>query len=255
MRLRTKILLGFLFPALMLLVAGAWSIYELNSVGASVQKLLDDNYRSINAGRTMLEALEQQDSAVLWLLLGNWDRGRALLTPADSLFETGFQAALHNLTVPGEKNCLDSVRIHYDAYKSLWIRPIVGTQKERNLDWYFAEVHAQFQRTKVAINHLIGLNDQVMYQTASELKEKSKRTIMPGVVAILSALVFTFIFSYFVNYYMLNPIFRIIKGIQAFLESQRPFNVEVETRDEFVELTSAIRTLCEHANYIPEDRL
>lgn len=255
MRLRTKILLGFLFPALMLLVAGAWSIYELNSVGASVQKLLDDNYRSINAGRSMLEALEQQDSAILLLLLGKWDQGRRLITPADSLFEAGFQAALHNLTVPGERNCLDSVRVHYDAYKNLWLRPIVGTQKERNLDWYFTEVHTRFQQTKNSINHLIHLNDQVMYQTASDLKEKSKRTIMPGVVAILSALVFTFIFSYFVNYYVLNPIFRIIKGIQAHLESRRPFNVEVETRDELADLTSAIRTLCEHANYLPEDRL
>ena len=65
MGLREKILSGFLLLTMMLVVAGVWSIHELTAVGTSVQSILNDNYKSINAGKMMIEALEREDSAVL----------------------------------------------------------------------------------------------------------------------------------------------------------------------------------------------
>ena len=59
MGLRLKILSGFLILVVMLIIAGIWSIYELRTVGSSVQKLLDENYRSINAAKRMILALER----------------------------------------------------------------------------------------------------------------------------------------------------------------------------------------------------
>ena len=72
MRLRLKILSGFLILAFMLSIAGIWSIYELQSIGTSVQQLLEDNYKSIDASKIMLEALEREDSGILLLLSGKW---------------------------------------------------------------------------------------------------------------------------------------------------------------------------------------
>ena len=244
MGLRLKILLGFLILTMMLFVAGVVSIYELNSIGTSVQELLDDNYKSINAAKIMLEALESEDSALLLLLLGKWEKGRSIMQSADSLFEHGFQIAHKNLTIPGEEAYLDSIRSGYNAFKNLWKRPIVGTQKERDLDWYFQDVHSSFIEVKSSVNNLMAINGQVMYHTASDLKQRSNRAIMPGIVAVISALVFTFIFNYFVNYFMVSPVVRITKGIKRFLEKKIPFNVEIETNDEFYDLASAIGTLC-----------
>ena len=61
MKLRMKILSGFLILVVMLAVAGIFSIYELMSIRSSVQSLLDDNYESVVAARKMIEALERQD--------------------------------------------------------------------------------------------------------------------------------------------------------------------------------------------------
>ena len=61
MKIRLKILLGFIILAVMLIVAGVFSIHELTDIGASVQHLLDDNYQSINAAKIMIEGLERQD--------------------------------------------------------------------------------------------------------------------------------------------------------------------------------------------------
>lgn len=241
MGIRAKILLGFLILATMLFLAGAWSIYELRTVGISVQRLLDDNYKSIQAARLMTEALEREDSATLLLLSGNWEEGRKIIETADVSFQQAFEIAQKNVTIPGENGYVEKIEKAYGKYKALWIRPIVGTKREKNLSWYFQEVHRSFLEVKMAVERLMALNDRVMYQTATELKNRAHKAVMPGVVAILSALVFAIIFNYFVNYYLVSPILKITGAIQKFLETGIPFEVKIETKDEMQRLATSLQ--------------
>jgi len=243
MGIRAKILFGFLILATMLFLAGAWSIYELRTVGTSVQRLLDDNYKSIHAARVMIEALEREDSAVLLLLAGNWKEGREIIASADPSFQQGFEIAQNNVTISGEKACVDEIGETYSAYKDLWAKPIVGTKRERDLNWYFKELHQSFLEAKSAVERLMALNDQAMYQTAMNLKNRAHRAIMPGIVAILAALVFTLVFTYLVNYYLVSPVIRITQGVQSFLQTKEPFHVKVETSDEFQRLATSLQEL------------
>jgi methyl-accepting chemotaxis protein len=244
MGLRFKILSGFLTLSMMLLIAGIWSVYELRSVGASAQKMLDENYKSINAAKMMLEALEREDSAILLLILGKREEGRNIIASGDSLFQQGFQIANTNLTIPGEKAYLDSIETRYSRYNTLWELPIVGTKNEGDLNWYFQQIQSVFLDVKGAVNDLMDLNAHVMFRTASELRNKANSTIMPGIVTIISALVFTIIFNYFVNYYMVNPIVKITDSLKKFNDNNLPFDVHIETRDEFSDLVSEINSLC-----------
>jgi methyl-accepting chemotaxis protein len=243
MGLRAKMLLGFLILAIMLLVAGVWSIYELTAAGSSVQKLLNDNYRSINAGKMMVEALEREDSGILLLLSGKWKQGRSIIAAGDELFQKGFTIAQSNVTIPGEKASVDEIEVKYKAYKDLWIKPIVDTPKEGNLGWYFREVHRAFQDVKLSVENLITLNDQIMYRTATDLKNRAHRAIMPGIVAILAALIFTVLFTFLIHYYVVSPIIRMTKGIQHFMETGDLPDVQVETHDELFDLVSSIQRL------------
>jgi methyl-accepting chemotaxis protein len=244
MGLRLKILSGFLILSAMLLIAGIWSIYELNSIGTSAQKILDENYQSILAAKNMKEALERQDSAVLLLLLGKWTDGRSILNSADSLFKQKLQFALNNSTIPGEQEQLQLIQSKYDAFRLMWEKPIVNTDKEGNIEWYFQQVHFSFMIVKESINDLINMNDQMMYKTAKQLENRSNRAIMPGIIAILTALIFTFIFNYLVNYYMVSPIIEITDRVKKFRDKRIPFDVQIETKDEIRHLADAIEHLC-----------
>lgn len=244
MGIRLKILLGFLTLAVMLFIAGVWSIYELNTIGSSIPKLLDENYQSIHAAKKMVEALEREDSAVLFLLLGKWDEGRSLLQTSDSLFNDNFNFAYTNITIPGEQTQLDTIKSRYASYMKLWQRPIVGTQKEGNIEWYFQSVHKSFLSVRSSLEDLINLNDNTMYRVATNLKERANRAIMPGIVAVLSALIFTLIFNFLVNYYFVGPILKITDGIRRFKENRTPVDVSVETHDELFFLSNEISDLC-----------
>ena len=244
MKLRLKILSGFIILALMLTIAGIWSIYELKSIGTSVQDLLSDNYKNINASKMMIEALEREDSGILLLLLGNWSEGRRIISSADSLFALAFQIAENNITIPGEQLYIDSIRTKYQAYKELWERPIVDTQKQGNINWYFETVHSSFLAVKSSANNLMSLNDQFMFKTASGLQSKANRAIMPGIVAIVAALVFALIFNFFVNFYFVSPVIKITESVRKYLDRKVPFDVRIETRDEIYDLAESISNLC-----------
>lgn len=247
MRLRSKVLSGFFILALMLSLAGAWSIYELQSTSSAVQDLLAENYRSISAGKGMLEALEREDSGVLLLLLGKQSEGRAILASADSLFQRELRVAAGNLTIPGEAEHVAAIEARYRTYKGLWEKPVADTQREGDLNWYLDSTHRAFLDAKASVNALVDLNSRAMVDTASELRHGADRAVMPGIVAIAAALVFSLLFSYFVNVYMVSPIVKITDAVGRFLKSREDFDVRLEARDELSELAESIRTLIAQA--------
>jgi HAMP domain-containing protein len=75
------------------------------------------------------------------------------------------------------------------------------------------------------------------------LRNQANRAIMPGIVAIAAALVFSAMFSYFVHLYMVRPIIRITEGIQRSVRGRTGFDVRVDTSDELADLAESIRTL------------
>lgn len=239
-----KIFSGFLILASMLILSGILSVFEIYNIGSSVELMLEDNYKSINATEEMVEALEREDSGILLLLMGRWEEGRRILNSADSAFSRNLTIASNNITISGELEYVNRVRASYQEYKSIWEKPIVGTMKEENLNWYTEVVHKSFLGTKHEIEQLMRLNDQVLYQTASDLKDRTHRSIMPGIVAVVSAIIFVFIFYYFVTYYFVRPIVRITNAIMAFMEDKKPYRVNVETKDEIYLLNESVTQLC-----------
>jgi hypothetical protein len=243
MGLRAKILIGFFILSLMLLIAGVWSIYEVRNTGTSVQRILDDNYRSINAAKMMIEALEREDSATLLLLLGNWEGGRNIMDNADNSFQEWLQFAEKNITEPDERSIVELIRFRYKIYQGVLQKPIAGTDKQGNLNWYFQSVHPAFLDVRSSVEKLMTVNDRVMYETGSDLQSRANRAVMPGIVAIVAAVFFSLMFNYFVNYYMVGPIIKTTRAIENFVRRGKPFDVKVETNDEIEDLVSAVYSL------------
>ncbi len=243
MKLRMKIMSGFLILVIMLALAGIFSIYELTTISSSVQSLLDDNYKSIDASKKMIEALERQDSGLLLLISGEGTEGRKMIEKADTEFQSALDIAKNNLTITNEIDFIEDIDFKYQTYRALWADPLANPSGDHDLTWYFNQGHPAFQAAKTAVDKLIALNDETMYRTASNLKNRMHRIIMPGIVAIVSALVFAFLFNYFIHRYFVNPIISITKEVQNVLKTGRPSNVEVETDDELKDLASAIHDL------------
>lgn len=248
MKLRMKILSGFLILAVMLAIAGIFFIHELTSINTSVQNLVDENYKSIDAAKKMIEALEREDSGLLLRISGDSVRGQQMLQKADNAYLSALEAAKNNLSVPNEIDAIEYAELTYKSYKSLWSGPAGGNN---DLDWYFDYGHPAFQLAKDSVNQLIALNEATLYQTASDLKNRMQRIIMPGIIAIVSALVFAIVFNFFITHYFINPLISITNAVQKSLKTGNPCNIEIETNDELKDLASAVSDL---SGLIPKSR-
>jgi NtrC-family two-component system sensor histidine kinase KinB len=249
MGLKFKILSGFGILAFMLLIAGTWSIIEVKSVGTTVTDILDENYKSISAGKSMKDALEREDSAILLLLLGKKVDAENILNSANSTFNAAFETAKANVTLEGEADAVDSINILYAKFSTGWKSLLHDYDiNGSDIDLYMNNLHKAFLSVRNMADKLIDLNDREMYRSSKETESRSRRAIMPGIIAIISAVVFTLLFNYFVNKYMINPIIEITEGINKFNTKRIPFEYHIDSRDEISKLADSVSILVAHVN-------
>ncbi|HJU63345.1 MAG TPA: PAS domain-containing sensor histidine kinase, partial [Candidatus Binatia bacterium] len=76
MNLYRKLLLAQAPLALALGIVGIFSLLVVSYLGTHSQTILKDNYRSVLAAQRMKEAVERMDSAALFIVTGERQKGR-----------------------------------------------------------------------------------------------------------------------------------------------------------------------------------
>ena len=103
MTLRTRLLLAQGPLVLALAAVGAVAVATTHSLGRAGERILSDNYRSVLAAQRMKESIERLDSAALFLVIGERERGLALAAEHVPAFERELEVEEHNITEPGEE--------------------------------------------------------------------------------------------------------------------------------------------------------
>ena len=244
MSIKIKILTGFIILAAMLLVAGVWSIVEVRSIGDSLSSILDNEYQSINASGKMKEAIEALDNEIL-LKLSDFS------SPIDiekqkNIFLAELENARKISNVDKENKLLNDVEQNFQQFISEINYLSKSGNTANGLEWYFQHPHKVMVEIISSIDLYMAHNDKVMYDNSASIVEKSQRAIMPGIVAIIAAIVFTLLFQSLVSFYFINPIIIITEKIRKFTSKRIPYDYTVETNDEISELNDAVEILCSH---------
>ena len=241
MGIRTKIMLGFIILGSMLFISGAISIFELTKLGRSVKGLIYDNYRSIDYSRNMLDALEKQESALLLYANGDSAVAAEKFYKAHSIIVTNLDSAYMNLNLKEEEAYVDSVRVHYAAFMSLAEKSF--NNPRFNLNDYLSNVSSYTMATSEHVKNLITINQQGLFKSAAFLETSAQRASMPGLIVIITSIIFTLVFTFLVHHYFVEPIIKLTKGINDYVKFRKPFDVVLETKDEFHSLKESILSL------------
>lgn len=120
MSVRSGLLATFLVFVLALIGLGAWSAWHLRELAGVSRRIIADNYDSVVAAQDMKESLERQDSAALFILLGDVERGQSQLREHRVRFDRAFSRAAGNITEPDEPAVIadvDALRKTYYAVR------------------------------------------------------------------------------------------------------------------------------------------
>jgi len=248
MKIRLKILSGFLVLVAMLAVAGGFGIWEFNKLSKSVNSILDDNYKSILACNNMADGIETVESGIMLFMMGQTELGKTVIYRGDSLFIASLQIAKANITEKNEDVFIEDLTRKYELFKQFWSDNILNNLQSPGLDWYLTHGHNSFIDTKMSVKELMILNQTSMYNNANNVREVAQRAVMPGFVAVVVALIFAILFNFFINYYLVSPILRLIKAINNYHPAGKEINAHIETRDEIKLLENAVRALVNKMN-------
>jgi methyl-accepting chemotaxis protein len=241
--LKLKIFASFMLLVMLLAAAGTISILEFRWLSDSFHGMIQDNYKSIEASKTMVEALEREDSGILLIMLGQWNQGHNILYLADSSFNAELEIVKQNITEPDEDKYIADIEIKYAAYKKKWTVSMIESKDEETIDWYKNEMHQSFLITKKVVNDLMSLNQTSMYNEAYAIKERAHRAIMPGIVTIIGALVFSILLNFFIVHYFVRPLEKLTLAVKKYRTHDTSLQVNIKSNDEIKALEQAINNL------------
>src|SRR5258706_8305228 len=148
MKLRTKLLFGYAGFVLALGLLGAWSARTLNQMSAVSGRIIAENYDSVVAAQDMKESLERQDSAALFDLQGQQDRGRPQAAEHRARFDAALATASANITEPGEREAVEAIRLGRDEYYRRFDAFAIASGDRTPT--YFQSLEPQFNEVRAA---------------------------------------------------------------------------------------------------------
>lgn len=206
MSLNKRLLLSLVIPAFLLVAIGASGFISVRILANAADRILSDNYRSIQAARRMERALISLDSCLL--LSSVCDEGAIRAT---RLFEKSLVECEGNITEAEEPAILSDIRAQWNELKS-WI----NDRRQPGGNAKLTEARSPMELHDL-IGRLIEVNERAMFN----FERASRRTagLMTGVVAAssLAALAALFLFAFIAAKHISRPIIEVADNLHKAL--------------------------------------
>jgi signal transduction histidine kinase/HAMP domain-containing protein len=242
--LRQKISLGFAGLLIIILVIGIQSILYLTKLGESIDVILKENYRSVIACQQMKEALERIDSGLLFILLGDTEKGEELVLKNEGVFEKALQIELNNITVPGEGEKATQMRELYGRYIAA-LNSVKNTAEPagRRREAYFSGVLPLFGQIKSTADEILQMNQQNMNDANNQARYRASHARSQMYVLLIIGTFIAVAFIFFAGRWILRPIQHLIQSAEEIRRGNLDLVVQSRSRDEIGYLSESFNAM------------
>ncbi len=193
MSLRIKLLLGYLVFVFALMALGGWSAWQLRQIGSVSRLIIAENYDSVVAAQQMKESLERQDSAALFLLIGQRERALSQMQEHQQKFDAALEKAANNITEAGETEIIAAIRRDRATYyQNLASFPTQTNAEQAANNYYFTRLEPYFHQLRGDCDRLLRLNQQAMLNKAENAtgiaQQWFRRTLLLAIALVIAGL-------------------------------------------------------------------
>ena len=243
--LRYQILAGYALILLLLLFIMLFSLFNLQRLGRASASILRENYRSIIAADHMIAAIERQDSALLLMLAGFPEEGRAQFTQNLPDFMQWLGREKDNITIEGEAELAQGIETGYLSYiaasQPLLSQAQVG--REQAGRYYHDSVLPLFLRVRKTCENLRELNQTTMYDSSERARQVAGRATVSLLATGTAVILLGLFFSFFLSNLIVRPLARVIEGIRAVEKGDFEVEIASGSGDELGRLASAFNSM------------
>jgi signal transduction histidine kinase len=236
MNLYKKLLLAQAPIALALAIVGVFSVIVVSYLGTHSQTILKDNYRSVLAAQRMKEAIERMDSAALFLVAGESQKGLAQAEKNRPVFEAELKVQEGNITEAGEKEFTAGLRNAWLEYQSKFAKlgKTVNAVEAKQL--YFSELESAFYKVKTAADEILAINQDTMVRKSDSVRRTAERMNAVTITVALAALALGLFVSTLLTRRMLKPLSALSEATRRLGEGHFDTRARVHGSDELAGL-------------------
>ncbi len=242
MRLKLKITFGFFIIAIMLFIAGAWSIVQVKSAQNFLEELLNNNLQKNLSSLHIYESLKKNYEAGILLSTGKIKEGKTLLAKSDSLFNVTLQRLNGVEKDKAGKEIINKIFASHSELVNVK-KTFSEYYAKGEISLFISRLYFSVKKVENNIKELQLFYIKKMEELKTKIGESEDKSITPGLVAMTAAILFAILFSFFVNHYIVTPIITIRKKVDDFTEKGIPYEYDLESQDEIAELSESIRIL------------
>ncbi|MDX1933672.1 MAG: ATP-binding protein [Capsulimonadales bacterium] len=180
------LLVGLLLGVCLIAVAGFFRL------GQSVNRILEDNYKSVIAAQNMKEALERIDSASTFFVTGQREWARRQYRENLPLFLNAARIEADNITEVGEQEISDDLTREFARYRRQVEGLLFSTAPDesgRTRSFYFSVLQPQFSRVKRRVQDVLDLNQAAIVRADRRAREEARVAALASVLITALAVV------------------------------------------------------------------
>ncbi|WP_411680468.1 ATP-binding protein [Clostridium thailandense] len=233
--LKGKISVVYICLVLMIAIVGFTSAFNLHALSRSIDGLMVNNYKSINAANNMIEAIDGQNVAILNYLNNNDQKQINLFYKNSDEFYKWYNIEANNITELGEKDYVSKINNDYTRYVMSFsdvqdIRNKQGTDKATN--FYNDKITNLYNNLKSDLKGLAAINEKAMFGGKDKVTNDSI-AIMYIILGLSSvAVIGGYIISTFFINKLLKPIYILTESIKSVREGELHKEIAVDSSDE-----------------------
>ncbi len=241
MRLRTKLLLGYVGFIVALGVLGAWSARTLQQMSAVSGRIIAENYDSVIAAQDMKESLERIDSAALFALAGDGRRALEQATEHRARFDAALARAAANVTEPGEGDVVNAIRDGRNEYLRRFDEFLRAS--DDRVRRYFDELEPRFNSVRAECDQLLRLNQDAMRRKADAASRIARRWFVMTVVLVLILMAAGVGIEYSLSNAILGPVRQLTDAATRMAGGDLDAAVPVHSADEIGTLATGFNRM------------
>jgi methyl-accepting chemotaxis protein len=169
MSVRAKLLVGYGYLFILLLVTVGSAAWGFSILGRGIDRILHENFESVSASMAMMEALERQDSLTLASLLDPTGQ-EAGLAASERDFDAALARVRANITMEEERPIIERVESKYKRYRESR-KQLMDSRPAQPLAAYWQNTFPPFDAAKREVQALIDANRRAMHDADRQARE------------------------------------------------------------------------------------
>jgi|GEM_PF-1231370 len=190
MSLRTRLLLGYSYLVLLILLTATWAGVAVFELSNGIGDVVRNNFHSVRAASEMLGALNLQNNATLQAMVDPASRelSQQNLAKARDAFDAAFAQAAGNATVQGESARIAQIKQAYAGYEASRQR-LLTSQPDQPFEAYDQHIIEHSSVLRGHIFDLLNLNQDTIAQADARARRTATQNgIGLGIVVTLALL-------------------------------------------------------------------